>query len=182
MCSLRRSSHRRPHLLPVLFPPTIRVVLPHTKNQHNKPQNPFAGSRPQCINSKADARLWRFPDSPRNLGPPINPGPHEYASRTTNNPLRPGLTLAIRGFPSTTPGTSTLVRDGTVLHFHTCSAWNEFALNCSEGSQMSAVNMVACRYTKGNMLYSMGAIEPIEKEACDSQLLPPPTQTRMTTR
>ncbi|KAF3389196.1 Carotenoid 9,10 [Penicillium rolfsii] len=54
--------------------------------------------------------------------------------------------------------------------FHTASTWDEPASKLTENSEVDAVSMVACRYTNGNMLYSMGAIEPIEKENCDSQL------------
>lgn len=54
--------------------------------------------------------------------------------------------------------------------FHTASAWDEPAPEIPEDSKVSAENMLACRYTNGNMLYSTGAIEPIEKETCDSQL------------
>lgn len=54
--------------------------------------------------------------------------------------------------------------------FHTACAWDEPALKPAEGFEIRSVNMVSCRYTNANMLYSMGAIEPIEKEVCDSQL------------
>lgn len=96
-------------------------VTPSYQKRHNQVTKPrLARSRPGCINSEADARLCRFADSHRNLGPPVKPRPHEYALRTTNHPLRPSFALAIRDFPSMTTGASTLVRDGTVLHFSYC--------------------------------------------------------------
>lgn len=56
--------------------------------------------------------------------------------------------------------------------FHTASTWDEPASKLSEDHEIEveAVHMVACRYTNGNMIYSMGAIEPIEKGNCDSHL------------
>lgn len=54
--------------------------------------------------------------------------------------------------------------------FHTASTWDEPASKLTEDCEVDAVSMVACRYTNGNMLYSMGAIEPIEKGNCDSQI------------
>jgi carotenoid cleavage dioxygenase-like enzyme len=54
--------------------------------------------------------------------------------------------------------------------FHTASTWDEPEPKHSRDSEIQAVNMVVCRYTNGNMLYSMGAIEPVEKEQCDSKV------------
>lgn len=56
--------------------------------------------------------------------------------------------------------------------FHTATTWDEPAsiLPDSKSSPTEAVSMVACRYTNGNMLHSMGAIEPTNAELSDSKM------------
>ena len=43
--------------------------------------------------------------------------------------------------------------------FHTASTWDEQSKNSEGEGEVSAVNMLACRYTNGNMLHSMGGID-----------------------
>ncbi|KAF7715185.1 Uncharacterized protein PECH_006072 [Penicillium ucsense] len=56
--------------------------------------------------------------------------------------------------------------------FHTATTWDEPAVSSlnPQNSNIQAVSMVVCRYTNGNMLHSMGAIEPTNAELSDSKL------------
>jgi len=43
--------------------------------------------------------------------------------------------------------------------FHTASTWDEESITIEGKKEICAVNMLACRYTSGNMLHSMGGID-----------------------
>lgn len=76
--------------------------------------------------------------------------------------------------------------------FHTASTWDEVSPKSAREDGFEAVNMVACRYTSADMLYSMGAIDQNsspkfpEEQGSDSRLyyyrflLSDPTRNQIT--
>ncbi|KAJ6104417.1 hypothetical protein N7523_010737 [Penicillium sp. IBT 18751x] len=79
-------------------------------------------------------------------------------------------------FPRHDPGRVRWFETEACFIFHTASTWDDFAPKSAKDEEIEAVNMVACRYTSANMLYSMGAIDTIssprfpEEQGSDSRL------------
>ncbi|KAJ5128680.1 uncharacterized protein N7443_005799 [Penicillium atrosanguineum] len=79
-------------------------------------------------------------------------------------------------FPRHDPGRVRWFKTEACFIFHTASTWDELAPKSARDDEVEAVNMVACRYTSADMLYSMGAIDTIsspkfpEDQGSDSRL------------